>query len=80
MNFEQIYTPTPDFSNRYISPEKLFSYLQTNLSDYIQQIGTSYLGKPIYRLSVGTGNIQVLAWSQMHGNESMPPMRCSIFW
>lgn len=70
MNFEQIYSQTPDFSNRYISPEKLFSYLQKNLSDYIQQIGTSYLNKPIYQLSIGTGDIQVLAWSQMHGNES----------
>ena len=70
MNFEQIYSQTPDFSNRYISPEKLFSYLQANLSDYIQEIGTSYLDKPIYRLTIGTGKIQVLAWSQMHGNES----------
>ncbi|WP_089792770.1 M14 family zinc carboxypeptidase [Chryseobacterium wanjuense] len=70
MNFQQIYQPNPDFPNRYISPEKLFSYLQTNLSDYIQEIGKSYLEKPIYKLSVGTGNINVLAWSQMHGNES----------
>ncbi|UKB77289.1 M14 family zinc carboxypeptidase [Chryseobacterium sp. MEBOG07] len=70
MNFEQIYSQTPDFSNRYISPEKLFSYLQTNLGDYIKEVGTSYLDKPIYQLSIGTGNIQILAWSQMHGNES----------
>ncbi len=70
MNFQQIYQPNPDFPNRYISPEKLFYYLQTNLSDYIQEIGKSYLEKPIYKLSVGTGNINVLAWSQMHGNES----------
>lgn len=70
MNFEQIYSPNPNFVNRYISPEKLFSYLQTNLSDYIQEIGRSYLDKPIYQLSIGTGTIKVLAWSQMHGNES----------
>jgi hypothetical protein len=70
MNFEQIYFPNPDFPNRYISPEKLFSYLQANLSDYIQEIGKSYLEKPIYKLSVGNGDINVLAWSQMHGNES----------
>ncbi|WP_153392622.1 M14 family zinc carboxypeptidase [Chryseobacterium vaccae] len=70
MNFEQIYIPNPDFPNRYISPEKLFSYLQTNLSNYIHEIGRSYLEKPIYRLSIGSGNINVLAWSQMHGNES----------
>lgn len=70
MNFEQIYQQNPDFPNRYISPEKLFSYLQENLGDYIQEIGKSYLGKPIYKLTIGSGNIAVLAWSQMHGNES----------
>lgn len=70
MNFEHLYIQNPDFPNRYISPEKLFSYLQTNLSDYIQEIGKSYLGKPIYKLSIGTGDVKVLAWSQMHGNES----------
>ena len=70
MNFEHFYTVNSDFPNRYISPEKLFSYLQTNLADYIQEIGKSYLNKPIYKLSIGTGKINVLAWSQMHGNES----------
>ncbi|MFN1216234.1 M14 family zinc carboxypeptidase [Chryseobacterium kwangjuense] len=70
MKFEQIYSPNPDFSNRYISPEKLFTYLQSNLSGYIREIGKSYLDKPIYLLSIGTGTINVLAWSQMHGNES----------
>lgn len=70
MNFEQLYSANPHFSNRYISPEKLFSYLQTNLSDFILEIGRSYLGKPIYKMTIGTGSIHVLAWSQMHGNES----------
>lgn len=70
MNFEQLYQQNPDFPNRYISPEKLFSYLQTNLSNYIKEIGKSYLEKPIYKLTIGNGDISVLAWSQMHGNES----------
>ncbi|WP_370900950.1 M14 family zinc carboxypeptidase [Chryseobacterium gossypii] len=70
MNFEQFYVPNPDFPNRYIFPEKLFFYLQENLSDYIREIGRSYLGKPIYQLPIGKGKIKVLAWSQMHGNES----------
>lgn len=70
MHFEQIYTPHPNFPNRYISPEKLFSYLQTNLVDQIEEIGRSYLDKPIYKLRIGKGNINILAWSQMHGNES----------
>ncbi|CAA7196789.1 M14 family zinc carboxypeptidase [Chryseobacterium potabilaquae] len=70
MNFEHIYSQNPDFPNRYISPEKLFSYLQRNLSDCIEEIGRSYLDKPIYKLTIGKGRIKVLAWSQMHGNEA----------
>ncbi|MGZ5189169.1 MAG: M14 family zinc carboxypeptidase [Kaistella sp.] len=64
------YTQNPDFPNRYISPEKLFFYLQQNFSDYISEGGKSYLGKPIYKMTLGNGDIKVLAWSQMHGNES----------
>lgn len=64
------YQPCPDFLHRYISPQKLEKFLQHNLGDYISQIGTSYLGKPIYMLSLGSGSTKVLAWSQMHGNES----------
>lgn len=33
-------------------------------------IGKSFLGKPIYKISVGSGDKKVLIWSQMHGNES----------
>ncbi len=70
MSFENLYRQNPDFPNRYISPQSLENFLQTNLSDYISEIGRSYLGKPIYKMSVGNGDIKILAWSQMHGNES----------
>ena len=60
----------PNFPNRYISPKSLQNFLQENLSDYITLIGTSTLGEPIYQFSYGSGDIKVLAWSQMHGNES----------
>ncbi|WP_258807614.1 M14 family zinc carboxypeptidase [Pseudidiomarina sp. CB1] len=33
-------------------------------------IGTSYLGTPIRRFTLGQGPLVVLAWTQMHGNES----------
>lgn len=65
-----IYRKCPDFPNRYISPEKLFFFLQTNYSDSISQVGTSFLDQPIYKMRMGTGITKVLAWSQMHGNES----------
>ncbi|AGC78112.1 zinc carboxypeptidase [Nonlabens dokdonensis] len=34
------------------------------------EIGKSVLGKSIYGLKLGTGSTKILAWSQMHGNES----------
>ena len=70
MNFESCYRENPNFPHRYISPSRLEKFLQKNLTDYISQIGTSTLGKPIYILKIGSGIIRVLAWSQMHGNES----------
>ncbi len=70
MNFEDYYASHPNFPNRYILPQNLFNFLQENLSDSISEIGRSYLDKPIYKLSWGKGSIKVLAWSQMHGNES----------
>lgn len=64
------YIKNENFPNRYISPEKLFIYLQENLSDNITELGQSTLGKPIYKLQLGNGPLKVAAWSQMHGNES----------
>lgn len=65
-----LYQPNPNFSTRYISPKKLFIYLQENYSDNIREVGRSTNGLPIYAMNFGTGNIKVAAWSQMHGNES----------
>ena len=42
------YFKNVNFPNRYISPEKLFSYLEENYDAEIQEIGKSTLGKPIY--------------------------------
>ena len=70
MQFESLYTANPDFCNRYISPEKLFFYLQQNFSDSISEIGKSFLNQPIFKMSLGKGDVKIIAWSQMHGNES----------
>ncbi len=70
MKFLDAYCRNPNFPNRYIAPSRLAEYLQDNLSDYTSQIGTSTLGKPIYMTTLGTGPVRILAWSQMHGNES----------
>lgn len=36
----------------------------------VQEIGRSVLNTPIHIISLGEGPIKILAWSQMHGNES----------
>ena len=64
------YFKNVNFPERYISPEKLFSYLQSNYSDCIKEVGKSGLGKPIYMMTLGQGVTRIAAWSQMHGNES----------
>lgn len=33
-------------------------------------LGHSFLGKPIHSMTLGYGNIRVLAWTQMHGDEA----------
>ncbi|NAW52147.1 peptidase M14 [Elizabethkingia argentiflava] len=64
------YFTNVNFPNRYVAPQKLFSYLESYYQHYITQIGKSVLGQPIYKFSMGKGKVHVLAWSQMHGNES----------
>lgn len=46
----------------------LFDNLDTNIKSNI--IGKSEEGRDIYQLKLGAGNIKILIWSQMHGNES----------
>lgn len=70
MNWKHFYTVNSEFPNRYISPKKLFSFLKENYAEYVTEVGRSFLDYPIYKLSIGKGSTKVLAWSQMHGNES----------
>ncbi|MHA3046099.1 M14 family zinc carboxypeptidase [Riemerella anatipestifer] len=64
------YVKNVNFKNRYISPEKLFVFLKEKYGNVLEQIGTSPMGRPIYMMSIGKGKTKVVAWSQMHGNES----------
>lgn len=70
MSFEAFYQPNPNFPYRYISPSSVEKFLHENLSDSISLLGQSSKGKPIYKVSLGTGTTRIVAWSQMHGNES----------
>lgn len=70
MTDDFLYHADPNFPHRYISPQRLFIYLQQNYSDQIKQIGKSSSRLPIFKFSFGTGKMKIAAWSQMHGNES----------
>ncbi|WP_333661206.1 M14 family zinc carboxypeptidase [Chishuiella changwenlii] len=57
------------FDKKWLNFEQLNHYFSIKSSEK-EQIGSSFLGNPIYKLSFGTGERRVLIWSQMHGNES----------
>ena len=57
------------FDKKWLNFEQLNHYFSIKSSEK-EQIGSSFLGNPIYKLSFGTGKKRVLIWSQMHGNES----------
>lgn len=40
----------------------------------LKQVGTSIEGRELFSLSIGSGDIDVLLWSQMHGDESTATM------
>lgn len=56
---------------RYITNEHIKPVLEHYKNEHvISVLGVSELGKKISIIKIGTGKIKVLAWSQMHGNES----------
>ena len=72
-NFLSLYEQTmlQDLDGRYLSFLELQKVLENLEKDFeLQEIGRSFLGIPIQSLRVGEGSIRILAWSQMHGNET----------
>jgi hypothetical protein len=69
--FEQNYEDfrVSGFESKYLPFLDLKNYLNENYPSK-KLIGKSFLGNDIYALKIGSGEIQILAWSQMHGNES----------
>ncbi|TAG99816.1 MAG: peptidase M14 [Sphingobacteriales bacterium] len=66
-----------EINNRLFSNELINQLSSKNPLHNWQIIGESYLGKPIKMLSVGKGPINILLWSQMHGDE--PTATAAIF-
>lgn len=60
-----------DVSGRFLSFKELSPALKKFKAEYsIKEIGKSFLNIPIESIQVGNGAIKILAWSQMHGNET----------
>ena len=58
-------------TGRYLTSDRVFSILETyGDTQKISEIGTSVNGVSIKMVTLGQGKKKVLAWSQMHGNES----------
>ena len=58
-------------SGRYIQQKDIQVLLNKLGEEFsLKEIGASVLGKPIHSIQFGNGPIKILAWSQMHGNES----------
>ncbi|HEA30620.1 MAG TPA: DUF2817 domain-containing protein [Leeuwenhoekiella sp.] len=58
-------------SGRYINQTHLLPALEKYSAHFeIKELGTSVEGKTIHSIEAGHGPVKVLAWSQMHGNES----------
>jgi hypothetical protein len=49
--------------------QPLIASLKNNSSYIVQKVGESIEGRNLNLISIGKGKIQVLLWSQMHGNE-----------
>tara|TARA_R110001583_G_scaffold15058_2_gene62410 strand:+ start:384 stop:1496 length:1113 start_codon:yes stop_codon:yes gene_type:complete len=60
-----------NLKGRRILFEDIFPLIQKLSSKFKKEIiGYSSTNIPIYKISIGSGKIKILSWSQMHGNES----------
>ncbi|WP_373058209.1 M14 metallopeptidase family protein [Zunongwangia sp. H14] len=60
-----------EISGRYINLDHITPALQKFSEHYsVETIGKSNCGESIFSVKFGTGSKRILAWSQMHGNES----------
>ena len=59
--------------NRFFPPTQLKEFIdrfRLHIDFKVSVIGNSEFGNEIYKVSVGSGPIKIMAWSQMHGNEA----------
>lgn len=57
--------------HRYLSPSQFLAAYKAYQKEYpLETVGYSSQNRPIYASTIGNGPVKVLAWSQMHGNET----------
>ncbi|MDX3775089.1 M14 family zinc carboxypeptidase [Chromatiaceae bacterium AAb-1] len=54
----------------YSDIEPVLAHHKNNPLFHFEQIGQSLYGVPIHQITIGQGEKRILAWSQMHGDES----------
>lgn len=60
-----------EIKGRYLIYDHIEEFLlSAGMKFKLEELGKSTLGVPIQTLSLGNGRIRILAWSQMHGNET----------
>lgn len=60
-----------EISGRYITYQHIKPLLEKLDSHFeVKEIGRSANGNPVHSIAVGQGPVKILAWSQMHGNET----------
>ena len=63
--------------SRYLPPDLLEQLLrEAHCFDALEILGHSVENRPIYGLKLGNGAKKILAWSQMHGNETTATKAC----
>ena len=63
-----------------IQPDNIYPLIEeikNNDRFQVMKAGSSFLGRPIYKIQVGNGPLHIFMWSQMHGNE--PTATGSLF-
>ena len=59
------------FDHRYLPPERVYDFLnQPEYNGNFKVLGNSVQGRKIGYVDIGSGAFKILAWSQMHGDES----------
>lgn len=69
--FDYVAVKLADISGRYIIPLDIDPFLDLLANRFeVRILGESVEGRPIRSVTLGTGPLRIMMWSQMHGNES----------